>query len=145
MNTQLNPDQVNLAPGSFHAKAASDLTGMRSRLAVLTDDGGEAAFDLPGNNDDVALYLLNDGVAQGQQVNASPLVPDEPVRVPAEGAGNPGDVLVLADVGTAEDKGKVRAIPAGAGTYFSPGIAEEAFVDGQHVKFRPFPRLVTVV
>ena len=47
------------------------------------------------------------------------------------------DVIVLADTGTAADKGKVRALPAAAGTYRGLGIAEEKGVDGQLVLFRP--------
>ena len=59
------------------------------------------------------------------------------IRVTLKGACNPGDVLVLADVTTAADKGKVRALPATAGTYRGLGIAEEIGVDGQLVLVRP--------
>jgi len=59
------------------------------------------------------------------------------VRVALKGTCNPGDVLVLADVATAADKGKVRALPAVAGTYRGLGIAEQAGVDGQLVLVRP--------
>ena len=55
----------------------------------------------------------------------------------AQGTCNPGDVMVLADTGTAADKGQVRALPAAAGTYRGLGIAEEKGVDGQLVLFRP--------
>ena len=54
-----------------------------------------------------------------------------------KGTCNPGDVLVLADVATAADKGKVRTLPAAAGTYRVLGIAEQAGVDGQSVLARP--------
>ncbi|MDD4175075.1 MAG: hypothetical protein PHN34_12620, partial [Kiritimatiellae bacterium] len=57
-----------------------------------------------------------------------------------KGTCNPGDVIVLADTGTAADKGKVRALPAAAGTYRGLGIAEEKGVDGQSVLFRPAMR-----
>ena len=50
---------------------------------------------------------------------------------------NPGDQLVLADVATPADKGKVRVLPATAGTYRVLGIAEQVGVDGQLVLFRP--------
>ena len=46
-------------------------------------------------------------------------------------------MLVLADVGTAADKGKVRALPTAGGTYRGLAIAEEAGVDGQLVLARP--------
>lgn len=45
--------------------------------------------------------------------------------------------LVLADPGTAADKGKVRVLPAAAGTYRVLAIAEEKGVDGQLVLCRP--------
>ena len=41
--------------------------------------------------------------------------------------------LVLADASTAADKGKLRALPAAAGTYTVRAIAREAGVDTQHV------------
>ena len=66
----------------------------------------------------------------------------------AKGAGNPGDLLVLADgVTTAADKGKVRSkagLTTGSGTYRLVGVAEEAFVDGQLVRMRPTFGSVTV-
>ena len=65
-------------------------------------------------------------------------------RLVAKGAGNPGDLLVLADgVTTAADKGKVRK-PTTTGTYRLVGVAEEAFVDGQLVRMRPTFGSVTV-
>jgi hypothetical protein len=48
-----------------------------------------------------------------------------------------GDFRVLADVATAADKGKVRALPVAAGTYRGLAIAQEAGVDGQMVLSRP--------
>ena len=54
-----------------------------------------------------------------------------------KGTCNPGDVLVLADVATAADKGKVRTLPTAAGTYRGLGIAEQVGVDGQLVLVRP--------
>ena len=48
-----------------------------------------------------------------------------------------GSPTVLADVGTAADKGKVRTLPAVAGTYRGLAVAEEKGVDGQYVLCRP--------
>jgi hypothetical protein len=59
------------------------------------------------------------------------------VRAVLKGTCNPGDVLVLADTGTTADKGKVRTLPASAGTYRGLTIAEEKGVDGQLVLCRP--------
>ena len=66
-----------------------------------------------------------------------PLNAAQNVRVLLKGTCNPGDTLVLADVGTAADKGKVRTLPGSAGTYRGLLIAEEAGVDGQLVLARP--------
>ena len=63
--------------------------------------------------------------------------PGRNVRLTLKGTCNPGDVLVLADTGTAADKGKVRALPASAGTYRGLAIAEEKGADGQLVLCRP--------
>ena len=73
------------------------------------------------------------------------MTPNRSVRIVAKGTGNPGDLLVLADGATvAADKGKVRKVPATAGTYRLVAIAEEAFADGQLVKARPTFGTVTV-
>ena len=58
-------------------------------------------------------------------------------RLRLKGTCNPGDALVLADVATAADKGKVRALPTAAGTYRGLALAEEAGVEGQLVLARP--------
>ena len=67
------------------------------------------------------------------------------MRVPLKGTCNPGDTLVLADVGTAADTGKVRALPATPGTYRGLAIAEEAGVDGQSVLAHPATGIGNIV
>jgi len=78
-----------------------------------------------------------EGAADAVNVTVRPVQADRNVRLVLDGTCNPGDVLVLADVGTAADKGKVRALPTDAGTYRGLAIAEEAGVDGQLVLARP--------
>ncbi len=133
----MNADQSNTRIGAFPVLAGEDLTGMRSRLGVLTHDAGVPEVKLPAANTADALYLIDDEAVDGQRTSVEFLNPMRNYRVPLKGACNPGDRLVLADVGTAADKGKVRALPAAAGTYRVIAIAEEKGVDGQLVLLRP--------
>lgn len=143
-NVNLNPDQTNTKHGGIIALAGEDLTGKRSRLTVGGNASGALELTLPTTAAAFAIYLLDEEGEDGDDVAASPLDLCENVRILAKSTGNAGDVLVLADPGTAADKGKVRAIPTTEGVYFSPGIAEESFVDGQRVLVRPCPRIVHV-
>ncbi|SRR5581483_3280721 len=135
--------QSNTQRGPLNFAMAADLTGLDGRLLKLTHNGdGLTQVALPAAVNDITLFVLDDaGVGK-----AIPLDPAQNTRVRAKGAGNAGDVLVLSDPAAAAGAhaGKAEAIGATAGVYFSPGIAEEKFVDGQLVLIRPFPRLVTV-
>lgn len=138
----MNPDQSNTKPaGSVYCLAGEDLTGKRSRLVVLTHDTGVPEVLLPTDNNALALFLLNDEGIDAEQVQIEQLVPGRTYRTPLEGTCNPGDELVLADVGTAADKGAIRALPATAGPYLSLGVADEVGADGQLVAWRYQPRL----
>ena len=129
--------QSNTRVGDFRVLAGVDLTGMEDRLVVLGQNAGVPQVTLPAANGDLAVYLLIEGAAAGKLVSMRPLDAGRNVRVALKGVCNPGDVLVLADVATAADKGKVRTLPAVAGTYRGLGIAEQAGVDGQLVLVRP--------
>ena len=129
--------QSNTRVGDFRVLAGEDLTGMEDRLVVLTHDTGVAEVKLPAANTDYALYLVIEGGEDTKLVSVRPVQADRNVRVVLKGTCNPGDLMVLADVGTAADKGKVRVLPAGAGTYRGLGIAEQVGVDGQLVLVRP--------
>jgi len=129
--------QTNTRVGDFRVLAGADLTGMEDRLVVMGQDTGVAEVALPAANSDFALYVLTEGGLDGELVAVRPLQPDRNVRLALKGMCNPGDVLVLADVATAADKGKVRVLPAVAGTYRGLGIAEQVGVDGQAVLVRP--------
>jgi len=129
--------QSNTRVGDFAVVAGADLTGMQDRLVVLGNNAGVPVVNLPATNADPAFYLLLDSGAVGAHVAVRPLDGSRNARVFLKGTCNPGDVLVLADVATAADKGKVRVLPAVAGTYRGLGIAEQAGVDGQLVLMRP--------
>ncbi len=129
--------QSNTRVGDFRVLAGENLVGMEGRLVKMTHDTGVPEVKLPAANDDYALYVLLEGGADGALVAVRPTEISRTVRVTLKGTCNPGDVLVLADIGTAADKGKVRALPTSVGTYRGLAIAEEVGVDGQLVLARP--------
>ena len=129
--------QSNTRVGDFRLLAGENLTGMEDRLVVMGQDAGVAEVALPASNSDFAVYLLVEGGADGKLVSVRPVQPDRNVRVVLKGTCNPGDVMVLADVATPADKGKVRVLPTAPGTYRCLVIAEQVGVDGQLVLVRP--------
>jgi hypothetical protein len=129
--------QSDTQVGDVVILAGEDLTGKEGLLAVLTHDAGVPEVKLPASNDDVALYLVMDGGVDGSYVSLRFLDAGRNTRLTLKGACNAGDVLVLADVATAADKGKIRLLPTVAGTYRGLAIAEEKGVDGQFVLCRP--------
>ncbi len=129
--------QTNVRVGDFPVLAGEDLTGMEGRLVVMTHDAGDAEVKLPEANSDLALYAVVEGAPDAGTVRVRPIEGGRNVRLRLVGTCNPGDVLVLADVATPADKGKVRELPSDAGTYRGLAIAEEAGVDGQLVLARP--------
>ena len=129
--------QTDTRVGAFRVLAGEDLTDKEGRLVKLTHDAGVPEVKLPASNDDYALYVLLDDATDAGHADVDPLAAGRNVRVLLKGTCNPGDVLVLADVGTAADKGKVRALPTAAGTYRGLAVAEEKGVDGQYVLCRP--------
>lgn len=130
-------NQSNTRVGKFSVLAGEDLTGKEGCLVELTHDTGVAEVKLPSANTAITPYILDEGAVDTELVQVIPLEQTRNVRIPLKGTCNPGDHLVLADVGTAADKGKVRVIPASAGTYRVLAIAEEKGVDGQLLLCRP--------
>jgi hypothetical protein len=145
MNALLNPTQSDTKKGDIVVIANGNLTGLEGYLSKLISVGGITQASLPTSQRDIALFLVANGDIAGNEV-AVEAPSSSNFRVKAKGAGAAGIVLVLADpAGDAgADAGMVTAIPATPGVYFSPGIAEEDFLDGQLVLARPFPRMVTV-
>ena len=129
--------QTNTRVGDIRVLAGEDLTGKEGFLAKMTHDSGVPEVLLPTANGDYALYVVTEGAADAENVSLRPIEAGRNIRVKLDGTCNPGDVLVLADVATAEDKGKVRTLPEDAGTYRGLAVAEEAGVDGQLVLARP--------
>ena len=129
--------QSNTRVGDLRVLAGEDLTGMAGRLVSLTHDTGVAEVVLPTANSAHVPYVLIEEGEDAALVSVRPLEAGRNVRLKLKGACNPGDVLVLADVATAADAGKVRALPTAAGTYRGLAIAEESGVDGQLVLARP--------
>jgi len=129
--------QSNTRVGDIRVLAGESLVGMEGRLAKLTHDTGVPEVMLPTLNSDYALYVVLEGGVDAALVSVRPIEIGRTVRVTLKGTCNPGDVLVLADVTTAADKGKVRVLPTTAGTYRGLGIAEQVGVDGQLALIRP--------
>ena len=140
--------QSNTQEGDLLITTGEDLSTYADVLVAPYNSSGQLVVTRPAANNDNAVYVLVYGATPGSQATVRPLNPNRTVRVVAKGAGNPGDLLVLADgVTTAADKGKVRSkatLTASSGTYRVVGIAEEAFVDGQLVRVRPTFGTVTV-
>lgn len=137
--------QNNVRSGRFVVNAAEDLTGMEDRLVELTYSGSTPEVRLPTSNTARGLYVLIEGGEADTNVTVEPLNPDREVRLVAKGTGNPGDSVCLADVATAADKGKVRALPAAAATYRVFGILKAACADGDLALVSPNgPESVTV-
>ena len=129
--------QSNTRAGQFTVLAGEDLSGLEGRLVELTHASGVPEIKLPAAITALTPYVLNRGAADAALVEIIPLEQGRNVRIALKGTCNPGDQLVLADTGTAADKGKVRVLPTVAGTYRVIAIAEEAGVDGQHLLCRP--------
>jgi hypothetical protein len=136
--------QSNTNEGDILITANEDLSSSADVLVAPYNSSGQLVVTRPAANNDYAVYVLVYGAPSGGKATVRPLNPNRTVRVTAKGAGNPGDLLVLADgVTTAADKGKVRK-PTTSGTYRLVGVAEEAFVDGQLVRMRPTFGSVTI-
>lgn len=136
--------QNNTRAGLLAFIGLSSLVGKEGFLVEVINTSNVANIQVPNAVTDLALYIVEKGSAAGEYSDVIPLSPNKNMRAVVKGAILPGAVLALADPATAADQGKVRTIPATAGTYFSPGIAEEVAADGGLVRFRPMPRLVVV-
>jgi hypothetical protein len=139
MKKGIYANQSNTREGLFPIVAAMALAGLSDLLVLLGEDGVE----LPSGRAALTPFLLLEGAAEGADATVLPLTIGENVRIRAKGTGSKGDVLVLAAPGVGNaDAGKVAAYNDETGVLFSPGIAEEDFVDGQLVLTRPLPRYV---
>lgn len=140
----MNPTQSNTQAGAIVRKANVNLTGLEGYLAKLINNAGSNEAALPTAITDRTLFLVDDGAAAGENASIAPLEPGKQYRVKAKGTGVCGDPLSLAAIAGA-DAGKVRKVPATAGTYHAILVAEETFVDGQLVLCRPISREAIIV
>lgn len=141
--------QSNTQKGLLRFLAGEDLSAITTpRLATIQNNADTGALAgeivLPSAVTKHCPYLLLEGAADAKLVTVAPLDTDRNFRCEAKGTGNAGALLTMADPTTAADKGKVRDVSgAGTGTFIIVGIAEEDFVDGQWVLFRPYRHSVT--
>ncbi len=143
MSETLLEAQTNTKRGARPINSGEALTNMEGRLVMLADAGSVEEVVLPNAVTDVCPFVVLEGGGEDENSTVLPLCCEQQVRIVAKGTGSAGDILALAAIDGTDD-GKVRALPGTAGIYFSPGIAEEDFADGQFVKVRPLPRMVTV-
>jgi hypothetical protein len=140
--------QSNTHDGDLLIATGEDLSTYADVLVAPYNSAGVLVVTRPVANNDYAVYVLVYGAPPAGKATVRPMDPNRTVRITAKGAGNPGDLLVLADgVTTAADRGKVRSVAGlttGSGAYRIVGIAEEAFVDTQLVRTRPTFGSVTV-
>lgn len=136
--------QSNTTIGALPKNSGADLTGKEGRLVKLQDGGTKAEVILPAAITDRVLFVIDDGAVEDKPSSVIPFEPSRNIRVRAKGAGSGGDALVLAAI-AGDDAGKLRALPAAAGTYHVLAIAEEDFVDGQLALVRPTSREAVVV
>lgn len=135
--------QTNIQQGPILVNSGEALTDLEGYLVKAADAGSELEVLLPEAVTDVCLYVVDEGAAHDEDSKVIPLVAGEQIRVRANSTGSAGAVVVLAAI-SGSDIGKVRTLPATAGYYFSPGIAEEDWADEQLVKIRVLPRIVYV-
>jgi hypothetical protein len=128
--------QSNTRVGDFRVLAGESLVGMEGRLVRMTHDTQVPEVKLPDTVTDFGIYVVIEGAADAALVSVKPLENGRNVRLSLDGTCNPGDLLVPAAIDGTKD-GKVRALPADAGTYRGIAVAEEAGVDGQLVLCRP--------
>lgn len=131
----MSETQTDIREGKLPFNSGEDLTDKEGHLVKINSDGDVV---LPTAITDHAIYLVVSGDVADKKSIVQPFTGERNHRVRTEGIGSAGDLLVLADTGTAADKGKVRKIPTDAGTYRVVAIAEEGFVDDQLVLARPY-------
>jgi hypothetical protein len=137
--------QSNIIKGAFIAPANADLTGMEDRLVKPVNDSGTLEISLPAANTDECPYVLTEGGEAGDDVTVEPFTADRQFRIITKDALVPGTRLCLADVATAADKGKVRALPTAAGTYRVFAVAEATAAAGSLALIRKTDAVSVVV
>jgi hypothetical protein len=129
--------QSNTREGDLQFVAGEDLTGKEGFVVKIHSVDGEPRMKVPTLANDRALYVLVEAGKEGELVSVRPMDGRRNVRLRLKGATSPGNVLVLADPGTAADRGMIRDLPNVVGTHRAVAVAEESGEDGQLVLCRP--------
>jgi len=124
------PSQSNTQVGTKPFPAAADLTGKEGHLAKLTNNSNVTEAALPSAAGDHTPFVIVSTATAGKDAYLHPLDTTKNVRLRLNGTCAPGDLIVREDE-TGADTGKVRKLPAAAGTYIIVGIAEEVGEDEQ--------------
>jgi hypothetical protein len=141
----MNSNQGDTRTGQIPLNCGEDLTGKEGHLVKLADGGNIAEALLPTAITDITPFVCVSSGTLDTLGQFQPFTGEKNHQVRTKGTGSAGDQLVLADTGTAADKGKLRKLPATTGTYRVLAIAEADFVDGQLLKVRPIPFLSVTV
>lgn len=146
MTTQTDTKGTALAQGLRKINAGEDLTGLEGRLVKLADAGSEPEVLRPSAVTDICPFLVVREAAHDADCEVLPILGPGNFRVRLNGTVAAGTRVVLCDpdASSGANRGKVETLPAAAGLYYSPGIAEEDGVDEQLVLVRPAPALVHV-
>jgi hypothetical protein len=137
--------QSNIQKGPIRLPANADLTGMEDRMVKIVSDSGVAEVSLPAANTDECPHICLVGAAAGALVDIEPVTPEKQFRCITKDALVPGTRVCLADVATAADKGKVRALPTAAGTYRVFATAEASAGAGSLALLRKTDAVSVVV
>lgn len=144
----MNPTQSNTQAGRIpRTTGAVSLVGKEGFLCLLAAVGGLLRVIRPAAITDVTPFIIDEGGAVGEPTTIDPLNPDRQYRIKCVGVIQPGAPMVLAAI-AGDDAGKLRAVPAVAGSYRVVARCEEekATVDGQLVLCRPsFEGAIAVV
>lgn len=140
MNIQTNPRQSDTKLGLIQLTASADLTGKENLVLKVVNTAGVPQFALPSSIADITPYICASGDVAANTTSAEAPDLGGNARVAINGTVVAGDKLVH----DATSYGKLIKLPATAGIYYSPGIAEESGAAGGDVKFRPLPRMISV-
>jgi len=125
--------QTNTKSGDIKFTATSSQDGKEGLLVKLTSTTVVVPSSV--NDDPFGVVVEGDDGALG--VTIRPLSPMQNVRTYLTGTCNPGDRLSLDD-GSTGTWGNIRKTPTTTGTWRIIGIAEEAGVAGQLLRWRPY-------
>jgi len=120
---------------SFKANADLD-----TKQYYLVEQVAGEKVDLPDNNADICIGVLLNKPKSGENASVRMLNSAGSCWMVASAAIAEGDLVVMADVTTAANKGKIRTLPTAVGTYYIVGKAlEAATADGDIIEVMLLP------